>query len=44
MNALRLDEVVWDAAILNQDEELVATYDVLTLNEKVNTTYANWDK
>ncbi|AGS35967.1 bifunctional aldehyde dehydrogenase/enoyl-CoA hydratase [Corynebacterium maris DSM 45190] len=37
-------EVVWDAAILNQDDELVATYDVLTLNEKVNTTYANWDK
>ena len=37
-------EVVWDAAILNQDEELVATYDVLTLNEKVNTTYVNWEK
>lgn len=35
-------EVVWDAAIYNQDDELCATYDVLTLNEKVNTVYKNW--
>jgi oxepin-CoA hydrolase/3-oxo-5,6-dehydrosuberyl-CoA semialdehyde dehydrogenase len=35
-------EVVWDAVINNQDDEIVATYDVLTLVEKENTTYANW--
>ncbi|GAA5228004.1 phenylacetic acid degradation bifunctional protein PaaZ [Paeniglutamicibacter antarcticus] len=35
-------EVAWDAVINNQDGEIVATYDVLTLVEKENTTYANW--
>ncbi|GAB2516405.1 Bifunctional protein PaaZ [Corynebacterium atrinae] len=35
-------EVCWDAQLFNQDDELVASYDVLTLVEKVNTTYANW--
>ncbi|RAX50404.1 phenylacetic acid degradation bifunctional protein PaaZ [Arthrobacter sp. AQ5-05] len=37
-------EVAWDAVINNQDGEIVATYDVLTLVEKEDTTYANWDK
>ncbi|MDO5669747.1 MAG: phenylacetic acid degradation bifunctional protein PaaZ [Corynebacterium sp.] len=37
-------EVCWDAQLFNQDDELVASYDVLTLVEKVNTTYANWNK
>lgn len=35
-------EVAWDAVINNQDGEIVATYDVLTLVEKENTTYAHW--
>lgn len=35
-------EVCWDAALFNQHDELVASYDVLTLVEKVDTTYANW--
>ncbi|MFJ6417676.1 phenylacetic acid degradation bifunctional protein PaaZ [Paeniglutamicibacter sp. NPDC091659] len=35
-------EVAWDAVINNQAGEIVATYDVLTLVEKENTTYANW--
>lgn len=35
-------EVCWDAQLFNQDDELVASYDVLTLVEKVNTTYADW--
>ncbi|MGP9723679.1 phenylacetic acid degradation bifunctional protein PaaZ [Corynebacterium sp. AOP40-9SA-29] len=35
-------EVCWDALITNQDDEIVATYDVLTLVEKENTTYATW--
>ena len=35
-------EVAWDAVIHNQDDEIVATYDVLTLVEKENTTYADW--
>jgi len=30
-------EVRWDAVIRNQDDEIVATYDVLTLVEKVST-------
>ena len=34
-------EVVWDTVLYNQNDEIVATYDVLTLVEKVNTTYAN---
>ena len=33
-------EVCWDAVLYNQEDEIVATYDVLTLVEKVNTTYA----
>ncbi|MCS5480069.1 phenylacetic acid degradation bifunctional protein PaaZ [Corynebacterium sp. YIM 101645] len=37
-------EVCWDAALFNQNDELVASYDVLTLVEKVDTTYANWNK
>ncbi|MGB9035916.1 MAG: phenylacetic acid degradation bifunctional protein PaaZ [Paeniglutamicibacter sp.] len=37
-------EVAWDAVINNQDGEIVATYDVLTLVEKEDTTYANWGK
>ena len=37
-------EVCWDAQLFNQNDELVASYDVLTLVEKVNTTYANWGK
>ncbi|MGV0869384.1 phenylacetic acid degradation bifunctional protein PaaZ [Corynebacterium kalidii] len=35
-------EVCWDALITNQDGETVATYDVLTLVEKEDTTYATW--
>ncbi|GAA3674392.1 phenylacetic acid degradation bifunctional protein PaaZ [Arthrobacter ginkgonis] len=35
-------EVCWDAVIQNQDGDIVATYDVLTLVEKEDTTYANW--
>ena len=35
-------EVAWDAVINNQAGEIVATYDVLTLVEKENVTYANW--
>lgn len=34
-------EVRWDAALYNQDDVMVATYDVLTLVEKVDTTYAS---
>ncbi|MEE1621288.1 phenylacetic acid degradation bifunctional protein PaaZ [Zafaria sp. J156] len=37
-------EVRWDAVINNQDGEIVATYDVLTLVEKEDTTYADWAK
>ena len=37
-------EVAWDAVINNQDGEIVATYDVLTLVEKEDATYANWGK
>ena len=33
-------EVCWDAAFCNQHDELVASYDVLTLVEKVDTIYA----
>lgn len=33
-------EVRWDAALFNQNDELVASYDVLTLVEKVDTLYA----
>lgn len=36
-------EVCWDALLTNQNDETVASYDVLTLVEKENTTYANWD-
>ncbi|MGD7002224.1 phenylacetic acid degradation bifunctional protein PaaZ [Corynebacterium halotolerans] len=32
-------EVCWDAALYNQNDELVASYDVLTLAEKVETLY-----
>ncbi|MGO2030946.1 MAG: phenylacetic acid degradation bifunctional protein PaaZ [Glutamicibacter ardleyensis] len=35
-------EVAWDAILHNQNDEIVATYDVLTLVEKEDTTYANW--
>lgn len=35
-------EVAWDAIIHNQDDEIVATYDVLTLVEKEDTTYRGW--
>jgi len=35
-------EVAWDAVLHNQNGEIVATYDVLTLVEKTNSTYANW--
>lgn len=35
-------EVAWDAVLHNQRDELVASYDVLTLVEKTNTIYANW--
>ncbi|APT93537.1 enoyl-CoA hydratase [Corynebacterium phocae] len=34
-------EVAWDTVLYNQDAEIVATYDVLTLVEKVDTTYAS---
>ncbi|MFC9933561.1 phenylacetic acid degradation bifunctional protein PaaZ [Glutamicibacter sp. NPDC127525] len=34
-------EVAWDAVLHNQNDELVATYDVLTLVEKTDSTYAN---
>ncbi|MCW4464053.1 phenylacetic acid degradation bifunctional protein PaaZ [Glutamicibacter sp. MNS18] len=37
-------EVAWDAVLHNQDDEIVATYDVLTLVEKTDSTYANWDR
>ena len=33
-------EVRWDAALYNQEDELVASYDVLTLVEKEETIYA----
>lgn len=33
-------EVAWDTVLYNQDDEVVATYDVLTLVEKVSTIYA----
>ncbi|MHA7305676.1 phenylacetic acid degradation bifunctional protein PaaZ [Arthrobacter sp. TMN-49] len=33
-------EVCWDAILHNQDGEIVATYDVLTLVEKADTLYA----
>lgn len=33
-------EVRWDTALYNQHDELVASYDVLTLAEKVDTLYA----
>ncbi|MGV2853301.1 phenylacetic acid degradation bifunctional protein PaaZ [Glutamicibacter sp. AGC13] len=36
-------EVAWDAVLHNQNDELVATYDVLTLVEKTDSTYANWN-
>jgi len=35
-------EVAWDAVLHNQNDEIVATYDVLTLVEKENLTYANF--
>ncbi|WP_159611918.1 phenylacetic acid degradation bifunctional protein PaaZ [Glutamicibacter sp. JC586] len=35
-------EVAWDAILHNQNDEIVATYDVLTLVEKQNITYANF--
>jgi oxepin-CoA hydrolase/3-oxo-5,6-dehydrosuberyl-CoA semialdehyde dehydrogenase len=34
--------VAWDAIIHNQKDEIVATYDVLTLVEKEDVTYKNW--
>ncbi|HCG46349.1 phenylacetic acid degradation bifunctional protein PaaZ [Corynebacterium flavescens] len=34
-------EVCWDAALYNQDDELVASYDVLTLVEKSASLYAS---
>ncbi len=37
-------EVCWDALITNQNDDIVATYDVLTLVEKEDTTYATWGK
>ncbi|WP_394280641.1 phenylacetic acid degradation bifunctional protein PaaZ [Corynebacterium sp.] len=33
-------EVAWDTVLYNQNDEIVAVYDVLTLVEKVSTTYA----
>ena len=33
-------EVAWDTVLYNQHDEIVATYDVLTLVAKVNPTYA----
>ena len=35
-------EVAWDAVLHNQNGDIVATYDVLTLVEKENTTYKDW--
>ncbi|QCU78964.1 phenylacetic acid degradation bifunctional protein PaaZ [Citricoccus sp. SGAir0253] len=35
-------EVAWDAVIHNQRDEIVATYDVLTLVEKEDTIYKDW--
>ncbi|WP_342319380.1 phenylacetic acid degradation bifunctional protein PaaZ [Corynebacterium mayonis] len=35
-------EVAWDTVLYNQNDEIVAQYDVLTLVEKVDTTYAEW--
>ncbi len=35
-------EVAWDAILHNQNDEIVATYDVLTLVEKEDLTYANF--
>ncbi|MFC7401785.1 phenylacetic acid degradation bifunctional protein PaaZ [Citricoccus sp. GCM10030269] len=35
-------EVTWDAVIHNQHDEIVATYDVLTLVEKQDSLYADW--
>jgi len=35
-------EVAWDAILHNQNDEIVATYDVLTLVEKQNLTYVNF--
>lgn len=35
-------EVCWDALITNQNDDVVATYDVLTLVEKEDTTYSTW--
>ncbi len=35
-------EVAWDAILHNQNDEIVATYDVLTLVEKKDETYANF--
>lgn len=35
-------EVAWDAVLHNQNNELVAGYDVLTLVEKESVTYKNW--
>lgn len=35
-------EVAWDTVLYNQNDEIVATYDVLTLVEKENTTYKDW--
>ncbi len=32
-------EVCWDAVLYNQNDEIVASYDVLTLAEKVDTLY-----
>jgi oxepin-CoA hydrolase/3-oxo-5,6-dehydrosuberyl-CoA semialdehyde dehydrogenase len=37
-------EVAWDAIIHNQDGEIVATYDVLTLVEKEDITYRDWPR
>jgi oxepin-CoA hydrolase/3-oxo-5,6-dehydrosuberyl-CoA semialdehyde dehydrogenase len=37
-------EVAWDAIIHNQDGEIVATYDVLTLVEKEDVTYRDWPR
>jgi len=36
-------EVAWDAILHNQNDEIVATYDVLTLVEKENLTYVNFE-
>lgn len=34
-------EVAWDTVLYNQNDEIVASYDVLTLVEKVDTIYAH---